>query len=146
MDCKFCQETMTLEDSDFCCDNCGATYAALIDAWTDPVVPKTCPHDGCSNYEDCHSDNPDLTQGCEVSTPKMQTCTFMLASELGLSEEGWESIYNNSNLTFGDANRTLYTFDRLLMHVDFDNPEDTAKIEAAKEAYGYETEYVDLEN
>ena len=47
MDCKFCNETMTLEDSDFCCDNCGATYAALIDAWTEPVVPK-----------------------CEVSTPK----------------------------------------------------------------------------
>jgi hypothetical protein len=40
MDCKFCNETMTLEDSDFCCDNCGATYAALIDAWTDPVVPE----------------------------------------------------------------------------------------------------------
>ncbi len=55
MDCKFCNETMTLEDTVFCCDNCGSTYSALIDAWTEPVVPK-----------------------CEVSTPRkvvdLRTC------------------------------------------------------------------------
>jgi hypothetical protein len=75
----------------------------------------------------------------------METCTFIPGSELGLSDDAWESISNSSNITFGDANRTLYTFDRLLMHVEF-SPEDEAKIEAAKEKYGYETEYVDLEN
>jgi len=76
----------------------------------------------------------------------METCTFIPASELNLSEEGWENINNSINITFGDANRTLYTFERLLQHVEFENPEDEAKVSAANEQYGGETEYVDLEN
>jgi len=77
---------------------------------------------------------------------QIEQCTFIPASSLGLSEEGWENISNSSNITFGDANRTLYTPDRLLMHVEFDNPDDMRKIEAAKEEGGYEAQYIDLEN
>ena len=76
----------------------------------------------------------------------MESCTFIPASALGLSEQGWEDICNSSNVTFGDSNRSLYTFDRLLSHVHFENQEDEDLIQKAKEAYGFETEYVDLEN
>lgn len=40
MTCKHCNDLMTLEgDREFCCDNCGATYDAINDSWTDPTVP-----------------------------------------------------------------------------------------------------------
>jgi len=76
----------------------------------------------------------------------MHTCTFICLSELDLSWQGSEDISNCSDITFGDANRTLYSFDRLCTRVDFTNPDDDAKIAAAKEQYGGEIEYVDLEN
>ena len=39
MICKHCQATMTQEtNSDYCCDNCGATYDSIDKAWTEPTV------------------------------------------------------------------------------------------------------------
>ena len=59
--CKFCNSDMFLEDREFCCDECGATYSAVMDYWTDPVVPK-----------------------CEVSTPKRIMSDKVI--EMGLCE------------------------------------------------------------
>ena len=38
MNCKFCNELMSLEDNDYCCDNCGATFNENT-KWTLPVNP-----------------------------------------------------------------------------------------------------------
>lgn len=45
---------------------------------------------------------------------QIETCSFVKASELleGLTEVS-ESISNSGNVTWGDANRTLYTADTL---------------------------------
>lgn len=63
------------------------------------------------------------------------------ASELGLSEEGWDAISGNSNITFGDANRTLYTAERLLKRVDFENDNDRDILDELEPLT-----YIDLEN
>tara|TARA_R110000824_G_scaffold201667_1_gene385725 strand:- start:2262 stop:2492 length:231 start_codon:yes stop_codon:yes gene_type:complete len=76
----------------------------------------------------------------------MEKCTFIPVSEIGLSDQGMVDISESSRITFGDANRTLYTFDRLIDHVNFDNESDITLIKKAQEDYGLETEYVDLEN
>ena len=38
--CNYCKNEMILEDNDYCCDNCGATYNAENDKWTKPTIPK----------------------------------------------------------------------------------------------------------
>lgn len=53
-----------------------------------------------------------------------ETVTFIPASELGFSDEGWEDINNSSNITFGNANLTIYTAEKLNEYVEFDNPDD----------------------
>ena len=75
----------------------------------------------------------------------METCAFIPASELNLSIEGWENISNSSNITFGDANRTLYTLERLRIDVEFENENDKAILNAAIDKYGLMF-YIDLEN
>jgi hypothetical protein len=71
----------------------------------------------------------------------MESVQFIPASELNLSEDGWENISNNSNITFGDANRTLYTVARIKDRVDFDNEKDQEIFENLDP-----TIYIDLEN
>ena len=73
------------------------------------------------------------------------SCIFIPASELALSNEGWEDINNSSNITFGDANRTLYTLERLQQNVEFDDPDDEARIDNAIAEHGAFA-YIDLEN
>lgn len=75
----------------------------------------------------------------------LETVNLLPASEIGFSEEGWEDISNNGHITFGDANRTLYTAERLNQHVEFDNEEDQALLDAVIKKYG-PTIYIDLEN
>jgi len=47
---------------------------------------------------------------------RIQSCKFVLASDLfkGLPEELWDAISSSSNITFGDANRTLFTAQRIV--------------------------------
>jgi len=42
MICRFCRAEMLLEDADYCCDYCGATYHKFQDKWTLPTVEVTC--------------------------------------------------------------------------------------------------------
>ena len=40
MNCKYCEETMSLEDGIYCCDNCGHTYDRARGEETQPTVPR----------------------------------------------------------------------------------------------------------
>lgn len=77
-----------------------------------------------------------------------ETCKFIPVSTLNLSDEAHEIICQ-SQLTFGDANRTLVTLARLNEHCSFDEDDETAQdqeiIDAAIQELG-EGFYVDLEN
>lgn len=72
-------------------------------------------------------------------------CKFIPVSELPISDEGHENISNSSNVTFGDANRTMFSIERLLERVTFDKDKDKAILEAIAEQHGQQT-YIDLEN
>jgi hypothetical protein len=41
-----------------------------------------------------------------------ETAEFIPSTELGLTEDGMINISSSSNVTFGDANRTLFTAER----------------------------------
>lgn len=79
-------------------------------------------------------------------TPKyyVENVSLIAASQLELSEEAWEELRNSNQITWGDANRTLYTVKALLEEVDLPAA-DEAKLEAVAKAYG-ELQYIDLEN
>ena len=42
MICRFCRARMSIEDGDYCCDYCGATYHKFSDKWTLPTVEVIC--------------------------------------------------------------------------------------------------------
>ena len=46
----------------------------------------------------------------------IQSCKFVLASDLfaGLTEDYWDAVSNSSNISFGDANRSLFTAQRIV--------------------------------
>lgn len=75
----------------------------------------------------------------------VESLKFIAASNLGFSDEGWENINSSSNITFGDANRTMYSLSRLNDRVTFDDDDDQAILDAAIEKYGPDF-YVDLES
>ena len=86
MTCKYCQEDMSLEDSDFCCDNCGATYAVLIDAWTDPVVPK----DPNKNWRDNSIQFPRLISE--------------IGATIDFTNKEWNDLCESMDLSQGEIN------------------------------------------
>jgi hypothetical protein len=47
MICRFCRAEMLLEDADYCCDYCGATYNKFTDEWTLPTVEVICDRCKC---------------------------------------------------------------------------------------------------
>jgi len=49
---------------------------------------ENCKNTSCSNHKDCHSDNPDVTKGCEPMKNKsvFEKCKELYRS-LGYSEE-----------------------------------------------------------
>ena len=75
----------------------------------------------------------------------MKTVELIEASDLPISSEGWENISNCSNITFGDANRSLFSVERILILVDFDDKADQLLFEKIQEVHGPYT-YIDLEN
>lgn len=72
-----------------------------------------------------------------------ESCNFVRLSNVPISEEGKNCISESSNVTFGDANRTLFTISRLRSLVDFELSDDKIL-----EALMYEAGdiYIDLEN
>ena len=50
---------------------------------------------------------------------QLETCAFIPLSALPISEPGKDKIEQTSNITFGDANRTMVTIPRLIQDVDF---------------------------
>jgi hypothetical protein len=70
-----------------------------------------------------------------------ETAEFIHSTELGLTEDGMINISSSSNVTFGDANRTLFTAERLLNNVEFDNEEDVLLLQSLPPLT-----YIDLEN
>ena len=60
-----------------------------------------------------------------------KTCEFVPVSSLGLSEIGLEEISNCSNVTFGDAQHSLFKAIDLIRRVDFSLEEDVNKLTAA---------------
>lgn len=78
----------------------------------------------------------------------VQTASFIPLSDIRISEAGKDLISQSSNITFGDANRTLFSVERLLTHVDF-NAKDTAVLERLHKRSINEFNgllYIDLEN
>lgn len=75
----------------------------------------------------------------------IETCAFISLSATGISQDGITEISENSNITFGDANRTLFTIERILRLMEFENPEDTNVLEKLQETFG-PLMYIDLEN
>lgn len=54
---------------------------------------------------------------------KKYKCEFLLLSEIPLSEDGREELFN-SDFTFGDANRCMYSLQRIFDEVGFTKEED----------------------
>ena len=77
--------------------------------------------------------------------PMPEMCVFIPLSATGLSEEGKDEISQNSNITYGDANRSLFTIESLLAEMNFEDDEDTSVLEKLAERFG-PLMYIDLEN
>lgn len=73
------------------------------------------------------------------------TLKCIYASDIGFSDEAWEDINNSSNITFGDANRTLYSAQRLNERVTFQNQMDKDSLNEIIKTFGPGI-YIDLEN
>jgi len=80
-----------------------------------------------------------------ASSVTFHACKYIPVSALPISEAGHEDISNSSNVTFGDANRTMFTIERLLERVSFDDENDIKILEAIAKLHGPLT-YIDLEN
>lgn len=79
----------------------------------------------------------------------VESTHFIPISKLPISDEAKNSISDSNDITFGDANRSLFSITRIASVIDADdydtNEKDQATIEAIMQKYGEEF-YVDLEN
>ena len=75
----------------------------------------------------------------------IETCAFIPLTATGISTNGISDIANNSNITFGDSNRTMITIERLLKLVEFQDDGDTIVLKMLEKRYG-PLMYIDLEN
>lgn len=79
-----------------------------------------------------------------ISGISLETCQFILFSELPISDQAKDSISNSSYITFGDASRTMVTLGRIKSEMLGTN-KDEETMDALIEAFGGDF-YVDLEN
>lgn len=79
----------------------------------------------------------------------IEMCRFIPVSSLPISEEAKSSISQSGSITFGDANRTMVTLERIKGEIDsydFETNERDAAIMDALIAKLGPNFYVDLEN
>jgi len=75
----------------------------------------------------------------------LNRCEFLELTDLRLSDEAMDCLSQSGNLTFGDANRTLYTLARIKYEIDAELESDIEILNQAIEKYT-EHCYIDLEN
>ena len=73
------------------------------------------------------------------------TCAFIPLSATGLSAEGKQEILQSNNFTLGDANRTLYTIERIRKGLTFVDDADNIVLQMLENQFG-PLMYIDLEN
>lgn len=77
--------------------------------------------------------------------PKLESCQFICISDIPFTVEFTNALTDSDSITFGDANRTLVTAERLLQEVDIENEEDSQLLERLIEKYG-DLCYIDISN